>query len=319
MSTSSVAKGRAGVRMGLTARVLGPLIGAAVGAAAGAALSPARAESGADYTIADQPARFAAAKKSNNQRVLDITKFYDPTQLKGKRVLVTGANRGVGLALSKQLVQDGALVVAAVRSASKELEDLGVEQIITGVDVQTDASMNTLVQQLGGKSIDVLINNAGYFWEPVETLENLNFDEELKMIDICAVGPLRISAALVKAGNLKKGSKIAMITSQGGSISWRDVQNPEGHDFGHHMSKAAANMMSKLLAQELKGRGIAVLVLHPGFNKTDMTAKYKDIWEIEGAVDVECGAMRVLHEINIGSMSTTGKFINCEDGLQIPW
>lgn len=57
----------------------------------------------------------------------------------------------------------------------------------------------------------------------------------------------------------------------------------------------------------------------PGFNKTDMTAKYKDIWEIEGAVDVECGAMRVLHEINIGGMATTGKFINCEDGLQIPW
>lgn len=225
--------------MGLAGRIIGPLIGAAVGAAAGASLAPARAE-GAEYTIADQPARFAAAKKANNQRVLDITKFYDPKAIEGKRVLVTGANRGIGLALTKQLVKDGANVIAAVRSASKELEALGVEQIVAGIDVQSDDSMKTLTAAIGLKQIDVLINNAGYFWEPVETLDNLNFDEEMKMIDICAVGPLRISAALVKSGNLKKGSKIAMITSQGGSISWRDVQNPEGHDFGHHSARALA-------------------------------------------------------------------------------
>ena len=70
------------------------------------------------------------------------------------------------------------------------------------------------------------------------------------MIDICAVGPLRITNALYKAGKLGEGSKVAMITSQGGSITWRDVQNgDEGGDYGHHMSKCAANMMSKLLAQ----------------------------------------------------------------------
>ena len=61
-----------------------------------------------------------------------------------------------------------------------------------------------------------------------------------------------------------------MITSQGGSIAWRTTQNPSGHDYGHHMSKAAANMMSVLLAQELRGAGVAVLILHPGFNKSDM-------------------------------------------------
>ena len=85
------------------------------------------------------------------------------------------------------------------------------------------------------------------------------------------------------------------------------------------MSKAAANMAGVLLAQELKSKDIPVGILHPGFNKSDMTAKYKDIWEIEGAVDASIGAKRVLYEIGKLDMSRTGKFYNCEDGLEIPF
>ncbi|KAG1664503.1 hypothetical protein FOA52_007767 [Chlamydomonas sp. UWO 241] len=70
-----------------------------------------------------------------------------------------------------------------------------------------------------------------------------------------------------------------MITSQAGSVAWRTTQNPEGHDFGHHMGKAAANMMGMLVNQELKHSGVVVFCLHPGFNKTDMTEKLKDDWE----------------------------------------
>jgi NAD(P)-dependent dehydrogenase (short-subunit alcohol dehydrogenase family) len=78
-------------------------------------------------------------------------------------------------------------------------------------------------------------------------------------------------------------------------------------------------MMGVLLAQELKSKGIVVTILHPGFNKTDMTKKYEHIWEIEGAVDSSVGAKRVLYEIGLMDMSRSGKFYNCEDGLQIPW
>lgn len=102
-------------------------------------------------------------------------------------------------------------------------------------------------------------------------------------------------------------------------MAWRDVQNPTGHDYGHHMSKCAANMMGKLLSQEMKAKGIVVTLLHPGFNKTGMTKKYEAIWEIEGAVDPSVGAKRVVHELGNMSMEKTGQFINCEDGLQIPW
>ena len=62
-----------------------------------------------------------------------------------------------------------------------------------------------------------------------------------------------------------------------------------------------------------------MLLLHPGFNKTGMTAKYAAIWEREGAVEPAVGARRVLHEVVLGSLATSGRFVNCEDGLQIPW
>ena len=74
-----------------------------------------------------------------------------------------------------------------------------------------------------------------------------------------------------------------------------------------------------LLSQELKSKNIPVVMLHPGFNRTGMTKKYAAIWDKEGAVDASEGAMRVLHEVGSISMDTTGKFINCEDGLLIPW
>lgn len=150
-------------------------------------------------------------------------------------------------------------------------------------------------------------------------MKSLNFAEQIKTIDICACGPLRVSAAIVNGDLMKEGSKIVTITSQGGSIDWRTTQSPDGHDYGHHMSKAAANMMGKLLSLELKEKGIAVGIFHPGFNKTGMTAKYKDIWDVEGAVDPSVGAKRIMYETGRLSMDTTGKFINCEDGLEIPW
>lgn len=272
------------------------------------------------YTIPDQPARFARAKEQNNQRYLDITTVYDPSYLKGKRVAVTGANRGIGLCLSKELVKQGAKVVALVRKSSPELDELKPDEIITGVEATDDESCASVPSKIKGGPIDILINNAGYFKDECEKLDSMDFADQVKTIDICAVGPLRVSTALYNAKLLTPNSSvIAMITSQGGSIGWRPVQCPDGGDYGHHMSKAAANMGSVLLAQELKKDGIAVGILHPGFNKTGMTQKYAHIWEVEGAVDPEIGAMRILYEVGKINMETTGKFINCEDGLEIPW
>ncbi len=229
--------------------------------------------------------------------------------------ILLGGNRGIGLALAQELIQRGANVIITTRIAF----ELQGARVIDGIDVTDNNCGAKLVEALNGTKIDILINNAGYFYGPVETFSSLNFDEELKMIDICAVGPLRITSALFNNNLLPRGSKVAMISSQGGSISWRRTQNPKGHDYGHHMSKAAENMMGMLVSQELKEHGIAVSILHPGFNKTDMTRKYSHIWEIEGAVDSSIGAKRVVHEIGLMNMSNTGAYINCEDGKLIPW
>jgi NAD(P)-dependent dehydrogenase (short-subunit alcohol dehydrogenase family) len=268
------------------------------------------------YSLADQVARFNRAKEEQNPRYLDIDTAFDGSYLKGKRVLVTGGNQGLGLAIVKELVTQGADTVVVGRRSSDELDALGV-QVITDVDVTSDdAIFGKMVSEVT-EPIDYVINNAGYFWSEHETLANMNFDEQMKQINICAVGPLRVSAALQKAGKVR--GSIVIITSQAGSAEWRFTQNPEGGDYGHHMSRAACNIGAVLLSQELKALGIPVLMLHPGFNKTGMTSKYSHIWEVEGAVDASVGAKRVLHEVKGATMERTGMFINCEDGLQIPW
>jgi NAD(P)-dependent dehydrogenase (short-subunit alcohol dehydrogenase family) len=280
---------------------------------------------GGTYSLADQTARFAEAKAENNERYLDIKSAYNGGDLSGKRVLVTGGNRGLGLEITKELVAIGATAIVICRSSSKELSQLvGKYNVYDGVDVTDTKAVNKALKNVknDGGDIDMLINNAGYFYEPCEKIldDSLNFDEQLKQIDICALGPLRVNAAAVNAGALAEGAKLVIITSQAGSAEWRTTQNKdEGSDYGHHMSRAACNIAGVLQAEELRKKGFSVILLHPGFNRTEMTAKFKEIWDIEGAVEPSQGAKRVLYEAIKSSMETTGKFINCEDGKQIPW
>ena len=276
-------------------------------------------------SIADQVARFANAKETNNTRFLDIDQFFVGSAFKGKNVLVTGGNRGLGFCLSTVLVENGANVFASCRRSNNELETLvGKANVLDGVDVTDDSAIREAAKKIAssGKLLDIVINNAGYFYEPKEmvTDDSLNFEEQIKQINICGIGPLRVNNALIQAKALAPNAKLVTITSQAGSVEWRTTQNKdEGGDYGHHMSRASCNMAAVLLSEEVKKMGYSVHLLHPGFNRTEMTAKYKDIWDIEGAVEPVVGAKRVLYEISKSSMETTGKFINCEDGLIIPW
>ncbi|KAK7238898.1 short chain dehydrogenase [Aureococcus anophagefferens] len=207
---------------------------------------------GGTHSLADQVARFAKAKKDNNARYLDITTVYDGSSLKGKRVLVTGGEQNLGLELMKEIAS-----------------------VIPGIDVTKDEAMATLVAGVA-EPVDMVINNAGYFYGPAESVgagENeghLNFAQELLMIDICSVGPLRVSSALFKAGKIKE--KVIIITSQAGSRRWRLTQNPPGSldtsnpftgNYGHHMSRASCNIMGVILSQELKPANVSVQLAHP--------------------------------------------------------
>ena len=293
---------------------------------------------GVKYSMADQVARFANAKATNDARYLDITTVYDPTPIKGMRILITGAEQGLGFELVKEIVKQGGHAIQAGRVSSDILDKFAAENpgkvtIITGIDVCKTEAMSKMCDELG-EGLDILINCAGYFYGPAESVGvgcegHMNYQHQLLQIDVCALGPLRITHALYKAGKLERNGKIGkviIITSQAGSCEWRYTQNPtpavgaEFHgNYGHHMSRAATNIMGCILSQELKAANISVQMLHPGFNRTAMTQKYAHIWDIEGAVEPEIGAMRVLYESLKADMSTTGTVINCEDGLRIPW
>merc|ERR1712217_8054 len=186
----------------------------------------------------------------------------------------------------------------------------------TGVDVTED--MANMAADITSP-IDYVIFNSGIFPNIVDNLDSLQMAEAIKQFDICGLGPIRCVGAL-KAKGLLKNCKVAVITSQAGSAAWRRVQNKDKDgDYGHHMCRAACNIGCVLMSEELKKDEVPIVMFHPGFNRTSMTAKYSHIWDKEGAVEPVEGAKRVLYEVGKISMAKTGQFINCEDGLLIPF
>jgi len=270
------------------------------------------------YSLADQTARFERAKAEANERYLNIGSVFDGSSFADKRVLLVGANKGLGLAIANELGKQGARTLATCRTTSDELDAVPGVTVIQNVEVTSIDSFKAMATEIG-EPVDFLIFNAGYFPDIVDNLETPNVEEALKQIDICALGPVRCISACRSAGILK-GAKVAVITSQAGSAEWRFTQNKDrGGDYGHHMCRAACNMGCALMSEEMKAEEIPITMLHPGFNRTGMTAKYAAIWDKEGAVEATEGAMRVLHEVGKISMASSGKFINTEDGLLIPF
>lgn len=221
-----------------------------------------------------------------------------------KTALVTGANRGIGLELCRQLAGRGYRVIAACRQASDGLKALGV-QIESDVEVTDGACLRNLATRLQGTKIDLLVNNAG-------VLRRDGFDRIEDQIDDCrlqfevnSLGPVRVTRAL--SGRLADGAKVIIISSRMGSIA----DNDSGGYFGYRMSKAAVNIAGVSLAHELKERGIAVGLLHPGYVKTDMTGH-------QGFVDAEKSVSGLTDRIEELGLETTGSFRHA-NGEDLPW
>jgi NAD(P)-dependent dehydrogenase (short-subunit alcohol dehydrogenase family) len=219
-----------------------------------------------------------------------------------RTALVVGANRGIGLALCKRFKILGREVIAAGRRSSAALDGLGA-RVELGVDVATDAGVGALAQRLEGVVLDELVCNAGILRE--DDLDGVHLDDVRAQLEVNALGPLRVVRALRK--NIRRGGKLALITSRMGSIA----DNGSGGYYGYRMSKAALNAAGVSLAHDLRGAGIAVAILHPGYVRTEMT-------EGSGNIDPDAAAKQLVDRIDALSLETTGTFWHA-DGQVLPW
>ena len=219
-----------------------------------------------------------------------------------KTALVTGANRGIGLALCKTYLAQGWNVIGVCRTATPELLASGA-RVVAGIDVTAAQALAQLASELEGQSIDLLINNAGIFLR--EELGQIDYQAIQRQFRVNAEAPLRVTETLL--GNLAAGAKIAFITSRMGSIA----DNSSGAYYGYRMSKAALNAAAVSLARDLQPRGIAVAILHPGFVQTAMV-------NFGGDISADESAQRLSERIEGLNLENSGSFWH-SNGDKLPW
>ena len=218
-------------------------------------------------------------------------------------VLVTGSNRGIGLEYCRQLRERGFDVIAACREPSPELQALDV-RVEAGLD-QSDPGMPAdLTRRLDGLSLHWVILNAGM-------LESIGFDQLdeasiRRQFEVNALAPLRLVRALV--GQMPSGGKLALMSSRMASID----DNTSGGSYGYRMSKAALNSAGKSLAHDLRSRGIAVAILHPGLVRTRM------IGFNPRGISPEQAVSGLLARIDALNLDTSGTFWHA-NGEVLPW
>lgn len=218
-------------------------------------------------------------------------------------VLVTGANRGIGLELVRRHGERGDKVIAVCRRAGEALRNTGA-RIIENIDMSDGDAIDGLKARIGAASIDRLVANAGL--RGLEGYDDLDFEAIRYQYEVNAIGPLRLVRAL--DGALADGAKVVLVSTLVASLD----DNKSGGEFGYRMSKAALNMAGVNLAHALKSRGIAVVLLHPGWVRTDMGG--------EGApVEVGDSASKLIAAADRLGCEHTGTFWDVIEMRQIAW
>ncbi len=220
-----------------------------------------------------------------------------------QRVAVTGANRGIGFEIVRQLRERGDEVIAMCRQSSDELERTGA-RVVTAIDVGDSSTVEHLVRAIGPQSLDMLINNAGIL--DSETLGEGDWESSIRrQFEINTLGPLRVTLAL--SSLLGRGSKVGIVSSRVGSLA----DNSSGGYCGYRMSKVAVNMAGVNLAHELKRDGVAVFLLHPGYVRTGMTGG-------GGSKDASTAGRELIALMDRLTLEDTGTFWHA-DGYPLPW
>lgn len=223
-------------------------------------------------------------------------------------ILITGANRGIGLELAKQYAGDGWSVIATARDpkAADGLKALKGDIRIEALEVTDEQQIQALARKLDGLAIDVLLNNAGML-TGYESFGATDTQSWLKTLHVNSIAPLKLMEALVEHVARSKQKKIVSISSGMGSMGGHASSGA----YAYRSSKAALNMVTVTAANELRPRGISVAVVSPGWVRTDMGGA-------GAALDVKesaAGIRKAIDKLNVG---ISGQFFNYS-GENLPW
>ncbi|MGD0959290.1 MAG: SDR family oxidoreductase [Methylomonas sp.] len=230
-----------------------------------------------------------------------------------KTILITGANRGLGLEFSRQYAEAGWRVIAACRnpSAAHELQVLAEEYAglqIEALEVTDFAQIDALSQKLAEESIDVLLNNAGVFGDAQgHDFGHLDYQQWTKTLTINTMAPVKMAEAFLPQLESGQNKLIASVSSLMGSIA----DNTSGGSLLYRSSKAGLNAVMKSLALDLRPRSIGVLILHPGWVKTDMGGQ-------NAPINAEESVAGMCKQIKAFTLEQTGSFIRYDGGIA-PW
>lgn len=230
-----------------------------------------------------------------------------------KTILITGANRGLGLEFCREYLAAGWRVIATCRSPAlaKELALLAAQYPdlkIETLDVADFAQITALSERLSAETIDVLLNNAGVYGDrEAQSFGSLDYQEWADTFVINTMAPVKMAEAFLPQLQRGQDKLIASVSSLMGSIS----DNTSGGSLIYRSSKAALNAVMKSLALDLQARSIGVLILHPGWVKTDMGGK-------NALIEVEESVSGMREQIQAFTLAQSGSFVRYDGGL-VAW
>ena len=225
-------------------------------------------------------------------------------------IFITGANRGIGLSLARHYVNDRHTVYATYRDASTAQELLTIANENSNLaciqlDITDYQSVNELPSKL--ESIDILINNAGYYGPKGYGLGSIDVEEWRRVFETNTIAPLKLVESLLPLLAKSPIKKIACLSSRVGSMS----ENTSGGGYIYRSSKAALNSVVKSLSNDLTDNGFTVLALHPGWVQTEMGGP-------NALIDTETSAQGLVTVIESSNTEVSGHFFNF-DGSEIDW
>lgn len=224
------------------------------------------------------------------------------------RILITGANRGLGLEMARQYLAQGDHVIAACRAPDKAdaLKSLKGALTVERMDMLDWSSIEAVAQKYEGQPMDLVILNAGQFGKTPQGLGQVDLDDWMTVLRVNVMGPYKTMVAFAPHLAAAKG-KLVAISSLMGSIN----DNTSGGYYTYRSSKAALNSLMKSAAIDLGRKGVTVAVVHPGWVQTDMGGSNAPLTPVES---VE----KMRHTIAALALKQEGQFLNY-DGRPLPW